>query len=114
MEISVIKGDGGVKFVPRPATAGAAAKPRGGDARARAESRAKAMKNPIPSAVRKNSVKRMLAAKKLMSKAGSLEKSGGFGNTPWVKAKPMTSSPMNQSKMVPVQRAVATVGKLAA
>ena len=35
-----------------------------------------------------NSVKRMCDAKKLMSNAGSFEKSGGFGNTPCVNAKP--------------------------
>ena len=38
-------------------------------------------------------MKRMFEAKKLMSNAGSLEKSGGLGNTPWVKAKPMISRP---------------------
>ncbi len=61
-------------------------------------------------AVTKNSVKRMLAAKKLMSKAGSLEKSGGLGNTPWVNAKHITSSPMNQSNGTTVNIAAATVG----
>ena len=45
-----------------------------------------------------------------MSKAGSLEKSGGLGNTPWVNAKHMISSPMNQSKITPVHSAEATVG----
>ena len=45
-----------------------------------------------------------------MSNAGSLEKSGGLGNTPCVNAKHITSSPMNQSKIVPVHNAVATVG----
>ena len=58
----------------------------------------------------KNSVKRMWEAKKLMSNAGSLEKSGGLGNTPCVNAKPMISSPMNQSKITPVHSAEATVG----
>ena len=52
----------------------------------------------------------MLAAKMLMSKAGSLEKSGGLGNTPWVKAKHMINKPINQSKMTPVDKAAATVG----
>ncbi len=52
----------------------------------------------------------MLAAKKLISKAGSFEKSGGLGNTPWVNAKHITSTPMNQSKMTPVDRAAAIVG----
>ena len=46
-------------------------------------------------------MKRMFEAKKLMSNAGSLAKSGGFGNTPWVNAKPITSTPMNQSKIEP-------------
>ena len=55
-------------------------------------------------------MKRMCEAKKLMSKAGSLEKSGGLGNTPWVKAKHMTSTPMNQSNTTPVDSAAATVG----
>ena len=50
-------------------------------------------------------MKRMCEAKKLMSKAGSLEKSGGLGNTPWVKAKHITSSPMNQSNSDPGRRA---------
>ena len=53
---------------------------------------------------------RMFEAKKLMSKAGSLEKSGGLGKTPCVNAKHITSSPMNQSKMTPVESAAATVG----
>ena len=53
---------------------------------------------------------RMCEAKKLMSKAGSLEKSGGLGNTPWVNAKHITSTPINQSKMTPVDSAVAIVG----
>ena len=52
----------------------------------------------------------MFDAKKLMSKAGSLEKSGGLGNTPWVKAKHMTRSPTPQSKITPVDSAAATVG----
>ena len=45
-----------------------------------------------------------------MSNAGSFEKSGGFGNTPCVNAKHMISSPMNQSKMTPVESAAAIVG----
>ena len=45
-----------------------------------------------------------------MSKAGSLEKSGGLGNTPCVNAKHMTSRPMNQSKSTPVESALASVG----
>ncbi len=52
----------------------------------------------------------MCEAKKLMSKAGNFEKSGGLGNTPCVKAKAITRTPMNQSKIVPVHRALATVG----
>ena len=52
----------------------------------------------------------MLEAKKLMSKAGSFEKSGGLGNTPWVNAKHMINSPMNQSNTTPVLSAAATVG----
>ena len=67
-------------------------------------------RNRIPSTVNKNSVKRMFEAKKLMSKAGSLEKSGGLGNTPWVNAKHITSNPMNQSKITPVDSAAAIVG----
>ena len=80
------------------------------NARTFADSSAKPTKNRTPNAVRKNSVKRMLDAKKLMSNAGSFEKSGGFGNTPCVNAKHMISSPMNQSKMTPVDRAAAIVG----
>ena len=52
----------------------------------------------------------MFEAKKLMSNAGSFEKSGGLGNTPWVNAKHITSSPMNQSKITPVASPAATVG----
>ena len=76
----------------------------------RADRSANATRNPSASTVSTNSVKRMFEAKKLMSNAGSLEKSGGLGNTPWVNAKHITSSPMNQSKIVPVQSAAATAG----
>ena len=76
----------------------------------RAESSAKPTRNSIPSTVRKNRVKRMCEAKKLMSNAGRLEKSGGLGNTPWVNAKPITSRPMNQSHSTPVDSAAAIVG----
>ena len=55
-------------------------------------------------------MKRTCAAKKLMSNAGSFEKSGGLGNTPWVNEKTITSSPMSQSKITPVESAAATVG----
>ncbi len=58
----------------------------------------------------KNSVKRMWEAKKLMSKAGSLEKSGGLGNTPCVKAKHMISRPIAQSNTTPVDSAAAIAG----
>ena len=75
-----------------------------------AESSANAIRKAIPSAVRKNNVKRGFEAKKLMSKAGSLEKSGGLGKTPWVNAKHMINSPMNQSKITPVHSAEAIVG----
>ena len=52
----------------------------------------------------------MFEAKKLMSNAGSFEKSGGLGNTPCVNANAITSSPMNQSKITPVESAAAIVG----
>jgi len=52
----------------------------------------------------------MCEAKKLMWNAASLDKSGGFGNTPWVNAKHITSTPMNQSKITPVESAEATAG----
>ena len=55
-------------------------------------------------------MKRMFEAKKLMSNAGSFEKSGGLGNTPWVNAKHITSRPIAQSKITPVDSAAATVG----
>ena len=55
-------------------------------------------------------MKRMFEAKKEMSNAGSCEKFGGFGKTPWVKAKATTSTPMNQSKITPVEYAAASVG----
>src|ERR1700743_2943087 len=79
-------------------------------ARTLADSSAKPTRNSTPSRVSRNSVNRMCEAKKLMSNAGSLEKSGGLGNTPWVKAKHMMSRPMNQSKIAPVDKAVARVG----
>ena len=45
-----------------------------------------------------------------MSNAGSFEKSGGLGKTPWVKAKHMTSNPIAQSNTTPVESAAAIAG----
>ncbi len=80
------------------------------NARTRADSSAKPTTTRIPTTVKKNSVKRGCEAKKLMSNAGSLEKSGGLGNIPCVNAKPITSRPMNQSKTTPVESAAAIAG----
>ena len=49
------------------------------------------------SVVSRNSVKRKCAASHEMSKALSLAKSGGLGNTPWVKAKISTKTPIAAS-----------------
>jgi hypothetical protein len=51
----------------------------------------------MPSTVSRNSVKRMCPAKNARSKAGSFEKSGGFGKTPCVKAKIITGMAMLRS-----------------
>ena len=53
----------------------------------------------IASTVSRNSVKRGCEAKNARSKAGSLEKSGGLGNTPWVNAKASTGTAIERSKM---------------
>jgi len=45
-----------------------------------------------------------------MSKELSLEKSGGLGKTPWVKAKISTQTPTQTSKMASTKKAAATVG----
>ena len=44
-------------------------------------------------------MKRGCEAKNARSKAGSLEKSGGFGNTPWVNAKARIGIAMQRSKI---------------
>ncbi len=45
-----------------------------------------------------------------MSNELSFEKSGGFGNTPWVKAKISTTMPTVASKIDSTKKAAATVG----
>ena len=83
---------------------------RAQNARTRAESSAKATSTPIASTVSTNSAKRGCEAKKARSKAGSLEKSGGFGNTPWVNAKASTGIAIVRSKTNSIENAAATAG----
>ena len=45
-----------------------------------------------------------------MSNEFSLEKSGGLGKTPWVKAKINTTMPTQASKIDSTKKAAATVG----
>jgi len=45
-----------------------------------------------------------------MSNAGQLGEIGRLGNTPWVKAKHITSSPMSQSNTTPVESPAAIAG----
>ena len=55
-------------------------------------------------------MKRGLEAKKARSPAGSLEKSGGFGNAPWVKAKAMIGIAMQRSKIASTKKLAPTAG----
>ena len=55
-------------------------------------------------------MKRGLEAKNARSKAGSLEKSGGFGNTPWVNAKASTGIAMQRSKIASTKKLEPTAG----
>ena len=55
-------------------------------------------------------MKRGCEAKNARSNAGSLEKSGGFGNTPWVNAKASTGIAIQRSKMSSTENAAATAG----
>ena len=57
-----------------------------------------------------NSVKRGCEAKNARSKAGSLEKSGGLGKTPWVNANASTGMAIERSKMNSTENAAATAG----
>jgi hypothetical protein len=57
-----------------------------------------------------NSVNCGWAAKYERSKASSLEKSGGLGNTPWVNAKINTTIPIAVSKMFSTRKLEASVG----
>ena len=61
-------------------------------------SSAKPTRPAIAAAVSTNSRKRGCEAKKLRSKAPSLEKSGGLGKTPWLKAKARMNRPIEASK----------------
>ena len=51
-----------------------------------------------------------LPAKNARSNAGSLEKSGGFGNTPWVNAKARIGIAMQRSNSSSTENAAATAG----
>ena len=64
----------------------------------------------MPSRVSRNSVKRGCEAKNARSNAGSWEKSGGFGNTPWLNAKARIGTAMQRSKISSTAKAEATAG----
>ena len=64
----------------------------------------------IASTVSKNSAKRGCEAKNARSKAGSFEKSGGFGKTPWVNANASTGIAIERSKRSSTENAAATAG----
>ncbi len=49
-------------------------------------------------------------AKKAMSKAGSFEKSGGFGKAPWLKAKARIGIAMQRSKIASTKMLEPTAG----
>ena len=49
-------------------------------------------------------------AKNAMSKAGSFEKSGGFGNAPWVNAKVRIGIAMQRSKIASTKKLEPTAG----
>ena len=55
-------------------------------------------------------MKRGCEAKNARSKAGSFEKSGGFGKTPWVNANASTGIAIVRSKMNSTENAAATAG----
>ena len=76
----------------------------------RRESRAKATIARMPSAVSTNSVNCGFEAKYERSKASSLEKSGGLGNTPWVKAKMRMQTPITRSNTASTRKLDATAG----
>ena len=57
-----------------------------------------------------NSVKRGCEAKNARSNAGSFEKSGGFGNAPWVNAKSRIGTAMQASKISSTTKPAATAG----
>ena len=80
------------------------------NARTRADSSANPTSTAIASAVSRNSVKRGCDAKNAMSVAGSLEKSGGLGNTPWVNANASTKPPTQTSKIHSTEKLDATAG----
>jgi hypothetical protein len=80
------------------------------NARTRADSSANADSAAIPATVSTNSVKRGWPAKNARSKAGSLEKSGGLGNAPWVKANSRIGTAMQASKISSTTKLAATAG----
>ena len=83
---------------------------RAQNARTRADSSAKPASTAIPITVSTNSVKRGCEAKNARSKAGSDEKSGGFGKTPWLNAYASTGTAIVRSKMNSTLNAAATAG----
>ena len=83
---------------------------RAQNARTRADSSAKRDQHRDPSTVSTNSVKRGCEAKNARSKAGSLEKSGGLGKTPWVNAKRQHGDRDQRSKMSSTEKRAATAG----
>ena len=64
----------------------------------------------IASTVSRNSAKRGCDAKNARSKAGSLEKSGGFGNAPWLNANAITGIAMQRSYTSSTAKLDATAG----
>src|SRR5919206_998823 len=85
---------------------------RAQNARTRADSSAKPTSPAMASTVSRNSVKRMCEAKNARSKAGSFEKSGGFGKAPCEKAKARIGTAMQMSKMNSTKKLEAMAGKL--
>ena len=55
-------------------------------------------------------MKRGLEAKNARSKAGILQKSGGFGNAPWVNAKVRIGIAMQRSKIASTKKLEPTAG----
>src|SRR5215204_1496976 len=76
----------------------------------RTDSSANAIIEITASAVRMNRVSRGSDAKKDRSKASRSAKSGGLGNTPWVKAKIRITLPMTRSKIASTVNDEATAG----